>query len=294
MSIPTSKPINYVNNRDILKEIHISKTSYCSFVNPTEDHKYDFIVEVTDGTMEDLFEYMCRPETIQKAKEVHAARKSVELGEKQLPESIEKTDLVFRLMTWDHIPMAAKQPRKVVKKKTAKDVFDFEESDDLFGDLEDPTLEINDLVHVRVNFPPFQHYKFDVSGAPRCVGKSHWKGDLVTGEFSKDHGQTTNKLAKMYIMLCEKYAMKYNWRGYSYVDEFINTAILQLTYVGLRFNEARSSNGFAYFTQIVNNAFLRVLNSEKKTQHLRDDLLQANNLNPSYTRQGSSAGQYEE
>ena len=34
---------NYLNNRDILKEIHLSKKNYCSYINPDLDHKYDII-----------------------------------------------------------------------------------------------------------------------------------------------------------------------------------------------------------------------------------------------------------
>ena len=41
--------------------------------------------------------------------------------------------------------------------------FEFEEIEDqVFAELEDDTSnEIDDMVHVRVNFPPFQHFKID-------------------------------------------------------------------------------------------------------------------------------------
>ena len=141
------------------------------------------------------------------------------------------------------------------------------------------------MVHVKVNFPPFQHFKIDQNNTFYVVGKSHWNGDLENGFFSKDHGQITNKLARMYIMMCEKYAMKFNWRGYTYRDEMQNSAILQLTYVGLRFNEAKSANPFAYYTAAITNSFCRVLNSEKRNQNIRDDILEINGLAPSWSRQ---------
>ena len=94
----------------------------------------------------------------------------------------------------------------------------------------------------------------------------------------------------MYIMMCEKYAMKYNWRGYTYNDEMRNSAILQLTYVGLRFNEAKSANPFAYYTAAITNSFCRVLNTEKRNQNIRDDILEINGLNPSWSRQGAGSG----
>jgi len=298
MSLPSKKPVNYLNNKDILKEIHSSKNAYCTFLDPEKDHRYDFIVDIPQSRIEESLEYAFTPEVMQQAKETRATRLSIELGEKIDPETIPVTDLVFRVMTWDHIPVAPKQPRKVDKKKTAKDFFEFEGDpvEEIFADLEDPTTakEIDDMVHVKVNFPPFQHFRLDKKNSFKCIGKSHWKGDLKTGEFSKEHGNITNKLARMYIMMCEKYAMKYNWRGYTYNDEMRNSAILQLTYVGLRFNEAKSANPFAYYTAAITNSFCRVLNSEKRNQNIRDDILEMNGLNPSWSRQGTSSTVYEE
>lgn len=295
--IPQKKPVNYLNNKDILKEIHTSKNAYCSFLNPLTDHRYDLIIDMPTESIEKSLKHASKRDTIQEAREVRATRLSVETGEKVDPKSIPVTDLVFRVMTWEHVPVAPKAPRKVDKKKTAKDIFDFDEDgEEIFSDLEDTTTkaEIDDMVHVKVNFPPFQHFRMDENKSFQCIGKSHWKGDLVTGEFNKDHGQITNKLARMYIMMCEKYAMKFNWRGYTYNDEMRNSAILQLTYVGLRFNEAKSANPFAYYTAAITNSFCRVLNSEKRNQNIRDDILEMNGLNPSWTRQGISAGSYEE
>jgi hypothetical protein len=302
MSLPSRKPVNYLNNKDILKEIHESKNSYCYFTNP-EYHRYDFIVDMPQAAIADSLAYAFKPESIQAAREAQALRIDAEQNLSKGttdPLSIQLTDLVFRVMTWDHVPVAPKQPRKTVKKKTAKDIFEFEEEDpdEIFADLEDTTTkaEIDDMVHVKVNFPPFQHFKIDENNSFYCVGKSHWKGDLENGEFSKDHGQVTNKLARMYIMMCEKYAMKFNWRGYTYNDEMRNSAILQLTYVGLRFNEAKSANPFAYYTAAITNSFCRVLNTEKRNQNIRDDILELNGLNPSWSRQGSGSGSmsYEE
>lgn len=283
------KPVNYLNNKDILKEIHLSKNTYCSFLE-AEHHQYDFIVDHNDNkNLTESLAYANNPDIIAKAKEARASRIAID-KEKIDPETIPTTDLVFRVMTWDHVPIAPKQPKKSAKKVSAKELFEFEDvesADDLFADLEDaaPIKEIDDMVHVRVNFPPFQHFKIDENGSFVCIGKSHWVGDMTTGEFSKDHGQITNKLAKMYMMLCEKYALRFNWRGYTYVDEMRNSAVLQLTYVGLRFNEAKSANPFAYYTAAVNNSFCRVLNTEKRNQNIRDDIMEMNNLSPSWSRQ---------
>ena len=290
MTLVTKKPVNYLNNKDILKEIHESKNTYCFFTKK-EFHRYDLIIDRRDFDLTANLAFMSKPAQIKLAKEARATRLSIELGQKIEPKSISTQDLVFRVMTWEHIPVAAKQPRKVVKKKTAKDILVFEEVDEIFADLEDNTTkaEVDDMVHVKVNFPPFQHYMIDEVKSTVCVGKSHWINNIDTGEFSREHGQITNKLARMYIMLCEKYAMKFNWRGYTYNDEMRNSAILQLTYVGLRFNESKSANPFAYYTAAITNSFCRVLNTEKRNQNIRDDILEMNGLNPSYSRQMAGA-----
>lgn len=280
------KPINYLNNKDILKEIHLSKNTYCSFIDP-EYHRYDLIIDMPESSIDTSLEYASKEETIQQAKIARASRLTTELGRKVVPDEINEEDLIFRVMTWAHIPLSQKEPRKVVKKKTAKDIFVFEDDDEDFSDLEDDYTkkDVDDLVHTKVNFPPFQHFKKDSNNEWICVGKSHWIGGMDNGYFSKDHGQITNKLANIYMKLCEKYSMKYNWRGYTYRDEMEASAVLQLTYVGLRFNEAKSSNPFAYYTAAVTNNFRRVLNTEKKNQNIRDDLLEMNGLTPSFSRQ---------
>jgi hypothetical protein len=250
--------------------------------------------------LEKSLDQLSRPKNIKAAREARAARILNTTGQEVKLKDIPVTDLVFRVMTWDHIPVSPKQPRKIVKKKTAKDILEFDDVEDenLFEDLEieETKDDVDDMVHVKVNFPPFQHYKLDENNSAVCVGKSHWKGGVKTGEFSKDHGQLTDKLARMFIMLCEKYAMKFNWRGYTYNDEMRNSAILQLTYVGLRFNEAKSANPFAYYTAAITNSFCRVLNTEKRNQNIRDDILEMNGLNPSHTRQmaGMKFNVYEE
>ncbi len=297
MTITTKKPVNYLNNKDILKEIHASKNTYCTYLDKDNDHKYDFIVDMPHASIEDSLKYAAKPKILKEAKANRATRLSIETGVTVDPKKIPNTDLVFRVMTWDHVPVAPKQPRKVDKKRTAKDIFEFEDlSEELFPELEDPNSmnEVDDMVHVKVNFPPFQHFRMDENKSFHCIGKSHWSGDLETGSFNKDHGNITNKLAKMYMMLCEKYAMKYNWRGYTYNDEMKASAVLQLTYVGLRFNEAKSANPFAYYTAAITNSFCRVLNSEKRNQNIRDDILEINGLSPSWSRQSTGSNSYEE
>ena len=274
----TPAKVNYLNNRDILKEIHLSKNSYCSFLDPIVDHQYDIILP-TVGKI--------NQKTVAEARRNRADRIRRETGIEQDPRKIPNTDLVFRIMTWEHIPMAPKKvPKAQAKKRRIEDILDLDmpEEDPLADLVEEPVL---DPTHMRVNFPPFWHYRIDENKEPYLVGKSHWRGDLDTGEFSKDHGKMTNKLALMFMKLCERYATRSNWRGYTYNEEMRGQALLQLSQIGLQFDESKSQNPFAYYTAAITNSFTRILNLEKKNQNIRDDILEMNGLNPSWTRQNS-------
>ena len=257
--------VNYLNNKDLLDEIHKSKVTYCSFIDNLYSD-YDLILpnleKINIRTIAEAKKNKAKKLTSKEfEKRKLAGDKKVKLSECEIDyRKIDKTDLVFRIMTFDHIPLA---PGRKKKTKTRADA------------------------HEKVNFPPFQHWKFDDNGALICVGKSHWVGGMENGYFSKEHGNFTNKLAKMFMKLCERYATRSNVRGYTYNDEMRGQAILQLTQIGLQFDESKSNNPFAYYTAAVTNSFVRVINIEKKNQNIRDDILEMNNFNPSYTRQSN-------
>jgi hypothetical protein len=256
----------YLTNKELLKEIHLSKNNYSSYIKP-EYGNYDLILADTSKI---------NIRTIAEAKRNQALRLSqlalaeaqkinpkTKLAEVEIDyKKVAKTDVVFRIMTHDHVPL---EPGR---KKTPKNRGDH---------------------HSKCNFPPFQHFKFSTEdGAEKddliCVGKSHWKGDMDTGEFNLE-GQITKKLAKSYMLLCERYSMRFNWRGYTYVDEMRSQALLQLSQIGLQFDESKSQNPFAYYTAAIDNSFTRILNIEKKNQTIRDDLLIEYGSSPSFSRQ---------
>ena len=280
MSTTTRTPAktNYLNNRDILKQIHLSKNTYCTYLDPVNDHQNDIILPTVEKINQ---------RTVAEARRNRADRLKRE-GVIVDPKKIPNTDLVFRITCWEHIPWAPKKITKTqAKKRKIEDILELdllEEDDPLSELLEEPVL---DPKHVRLNFPPFYHYRLDENKQPYLVGKSHWRGDLEHGEFSRDHGTVTRTLATMFIKLCERYATRSNWRGYTYNEEMRGQALLQLSQIGLQFDESKSQNPFAYYTAANTNSFTRILNLEKKNQNIRDDILEINGLNPSWTRQNS-------
>jgi hypothetical protein len=262
------KRVNYLNNKDILKEIHKSKATFCSYVDQ-EYHQFDIILldidKINIRTIAEAKRNKAKRLQVTAFDAAKLAGKKVKQAEFEVDyRKIEKTELIFRIMSFDHIP---DEPGR---KKTPKTVADHK---------------------TKLNFPPFHHYKFDDVGELVCVGKSHWQGGMENGHFSKDHGKATNKLAMMWMKLCDRYATRGNVRGYTYNDEMRGQAILQLAQIGLQFDESKSANPFAYYTAAVTNSFVRVINIEKRNQNIRDDTLEMNNMNPSFTRQAQ--GEFE-
>jgi hypothetical protein len=279
-ALPPKAPprVNYLNNRDLLKQIHLSKNTYCSYRDPATDHQYDIILPSLDRINQ---------RTIAEARRNRADRLKRETGVVQNEKKIPNTDLVFRITCWEHIPWAPKKvPKATTKKKKLQEILELEELvEDPLADLVDEI--VLDPTHVRVNFPPFYHYRITEEKEPYLVGKSHWQGDMLSGEYSRDHGDMTPELARMFLKLCERYATRSNWRGYTYNEEMRGQALLQLSQIGLQFDESKSQNPFAYYTAAITNSFTRILNIEKKMQNIRDDILEMNGLNPSWTRQNS-------
>ena len=260
------KRVKYLNNRDLLAQIHASKNTYCSYVSPDYAH-YDLIVANLKKVNASAVAQARKAKAKRLTQEAWEAAKDAGLKKIKLadytvsPRKIDKTDLVFRVMTFDHVPLDGD------RKKNPKQTADH---------------------HSKVNFPPFQHYKFDNKDRLICVGKSHWVGGMDNGHFSSDHGKMTNQLALMYMKLCERYGTRSNWRGYTYNDEMQSQALMQLSQIGLQFDESKSDNPFAYYTAAITNSFTRILNIEKKNQAIRDDLLEYNGMMPSFTRQNEN------
>lgn len=256
-----ARKLNYLNNKDILIEIHKSKNKFCSYTDESYN-TYDIILSDLNTINKQTIEEAKLNRAKKLGQEDYDARKisgeKVKQSDCEIDHNkISKTDLIFRIMTFDHVP---EEPGR---KKNPKTVADHK---------------------TKLNFPPYQHWKFDEDDNLICVGKSHWVGGMENGYFSKDHGNATNKLAMMWMKLVDRYATRGNVRGYTYNDEMKGQAIMQLSQIGLQFDESKSNNPFAYYTAAVTNSFVRVINLEKRNQNIRDDILEMNNLNPSHTR----------
>jgi hypothetical protein len=258
---------NYLNNKDILREIHRSKMSYCWLADKKyfqQDLIVDNLEEVTDQALIQAKEN--RASRMQSAAYAEAMENYDSTNYRNKPKQkdfavdiadIPDEDVVFRVMTYDHIPDAPG------RKKTPKTEADHKE---------------------KLNFHPFKHYAY-VNGDLTEVARSHWRGDLTSGEFDCECGRLTPTLGRMFLKLVERYSHRANWRSYTYLDEMRGHALMQLSAIALKFNEAKSDNPFGYYTSSVDNAFKQVLNLEKKNQTIRDNILINQGHLPSFSRQ---------
>jgi hypothetical protein len=248
------KPKVYLTNKDLLREIHLSKLTYCSKA-AEQNKQYDVIVQnLSEVTLEAAeTARILRLERLNA--DIIADNKLNELDNQLLDLSdIMIADVVFRVMSAEHLP-------------------------------EDPTGKNKmNPGFLRVNFPPFSHFIIE-NGQPKEVLRSHWKGTLEEGFFSVEHGKYSNNLSRMFLLLAKRYGSKASFCGYSYLEEMQGSAIAQLVQNGLLFDESKSSNPFAFYTTLMKRCFIRQIEIEKKIQATRDDLLIANGVNPSMTRQ---------
>ena len=101
----------------------------------------------------------------------------------------------------------------------------------------------------------------------------------VVATLQKGGGKEHTKVIKM--VKSEK------TNSYTFKEEMICDGIENCLQYLDNFDGKKSNNPFAYYTAAVTNSFVRVINIEKRNQNIRDDILEMNNMNPSYTRQHS-------
>lgn len=92
-------------------------------------------------------------------------------------------------------------------------------------------------------------------------------------QLSKQNGtqkpQVPNYVGQALLMIAERLSRKGNFVNYSFRDEMISDGIENCILYIDNFDPAKSNNPFAYFTQIIHNAFVRRIQKEKKQQYIK-------------------------
>jgi hypothetical protein len=106
---------------------------------------------------------------------------------------------------------------------------------------------------------------------------------LIHVSLSKSKGRMSDTLALMLQTLTKRYAKKGNFANYSYNEDMQAYAMLMLCKTWASFDENKSNNPFAFFTQCIKNSFIQYLNQERRVRDIKNMSLIDNGFNPSYS-----------
>jgi hypothetical protein len=83
-----------------------------------------------------------------------------------------------------------------------------------------------------------------------------------------------NYVGHCILLIAKRLSLKPNFVNYSYREEMISDGIENCISYFDNFDPAKSTNPFAYFTQIIYFAFLRRIAKEKKQSYIKGKLIQ--------------------
>ena len=96
----------------------------------------------------------------------------------------------------------------------------------------------------------------------------------------------TNYIGECFLKIATHLSYRPNFINYTYRDEMISDGIENCLQYVKNFNPEKSSNPFAYFTQIIYYAFLRRIQKEKKQTHVRNKIIEKSNYVSFTTMEG--------
>jgi hypothetical protein len=102
---------------------------------------------------------------------------------------------------------------------------------------------------------------------------------------AKALNKLTPKLAEMLMKIAERYSYHPWFVGFSYREDMVAFAIVNLCANWHKFNPEKSSNPFSYYTTACYRSFQAYLGDERKERDGRDKLLIEAGANPSFNYQ---------
>ena len=111
------------------------------------------------------------------------------------------------------------------------------------------------------------HY---VNNANFLEALTKYKEDCVIAkESGKEDPQIPNYIGECFLKIAEHLSRKPNFFSYSFREEMVSDGIENCLMYFRNFDETKSKNPFAYFTQIIYFAFLRRIMKEKKQLYVK-------------------------
>lgn len=102
-----------------------------------------------------------------------------------------------------------------------------------------------------------------------------WKAKVKEAEECGDETPpVTNYIGECFYKIATHLSYKGNFINYSYRDDMILDGVENCLSIVKNFDPAKSTNPFAYFTQVIYYAFLRKIAKEKKQSYVKQKLIQ--------------------
>jgi DNA-directed RNA polymerase specialized sigma24 family protein len=93
------------------------------------------------------------------------------------------------------------------------------------------------------------------------------------------------RLSKYLWMIAERYSFSPSFANYSFREDMVSLAVVNLCQNWYKFDPEKSDNPFAFYTTAAYRSFLQYLADEKKHREIRDTLLVEAGSSPSFAFQ---------
>jgi len=94
--------------------------------------------------------------------------------------------------------------------------------------------------------------------------------------------QISEYLGSVFLKIAQRLSFRPNFINYAFKEEMISDGIENCLHYIYNFNPEKSSNPFAYFTQIIYYAFIRRIQKEKKQLYIKYKSMQTYQIMPEY------------
>ena len=106
---------------------------------------------------------------------------------------------------------------------------------------------------------------------------------IAAKEAGKPRPRVTNYLGECFLKIATHLSYKPNFVNYMFREDMICDGIENCVQYIHNFNPEKSTNPFAYFTQIIHYAFLRRIQKEKKQMEIRTKIIEKSGYDEVFT-----------
>ena len=133
-----------------------------------------------------------------------------------------------------------------------------------------------------------EHYVNNKEFLAAIVAYKQSVADAVVLE--KPKPRITNYLGECFLKIATHLSYKPNFVNYMFKDDMVCDGIENCVQYINNFDPAKSSNPFAYFTQIIHYAFLRRIQKEKKQLEIKTKIIERSGYEEVFTVDGDMTG----